>query len=136
MEGALTQARNALRLPLQGYAVQAAAPQGMWPDRWVGTEFSANFTPQRKARGVELELWVPEQLAGDQVLEMEIQGKRWTQHVARGARSSCVLKIGVPAGREFRLSIHAARAFVPAQTGESGDTRELAWKLLGMAIEH
>jgi hypothetical protein len=134
MEGALTQARNALRLPLQGYAVQAAAPQGMWPDRWVGTEFSANFTPQRKARGVELELWVPEQLAGDQVLEMEIQGKRWTHHVARGSRSQFRLDVKLPAGNTVELKIRSRCCFSPAAIGQSADDRELAWMLLDIAL--
>ncbi|HEY7872851.1 MAG TPA: 2OG-Fe(II) oxygenase [Rudaea sp.] len=136
MEGALAQARNALRLPLQGYAEQAAAPQGMWLDRWVGKEFSATFTPQRKARGVELELWVPEQLTSDQVLEIEIHAKRWTHHVARGSRSQFRLDMKLPTGDVVELKIRAGCSFSPAAIGQSADDRELAWMLLGIALSH
>lgn len=136
MEGALTQARNALRLPLQGYAAQATAPLGIWPDRWVGKEFSANFTPQRKARGVELELWAPEQLLGDQVMEMEIQGKRWTHHVARGSRSRFSLDVKLRTGDAVELKIRSRYCFSPTAIGQSADDRELAWMLLGIALSH
>jgi hypothetical protein len=134
LEGALTQARNALRMPLQGYAVQDAAPLGMWPDRWVGKGFTAAFTPQRKARGVEIELWVPEQLAGDQVLEVELRGKRWTHHVARGSRSRFGVDVKLPAGDTVELGIRSRCCFSPAAIGQSADDRELAWMLLGIAL--
>jgi hypothetical protein len=136
MEGALAQARSALRMPLQGYAVQDAAPLGMWPDRWVGQEFSATFTPQRKVRSVELEIWVPEQLTGDQVLEVEIQGKRWTHQVARGSRSRFSVDVTLPAGDAVGLSIRSSSCFSPAAIGQSADDRELAWMLLGIALSH
>lgn len=136
LEGALAQARAAVRLPLQGYVLQPEAPAGLWPDGWVGREFSTRIQPQKKARAIRIDLWAPDQLDGDQELAIDADGKRWTHHVARGARSTRVLAIAMPAGRELRLSVRAARAFVPAQAGKSGDTRELAWKLLDMAIEH
>lgn len=136
MEGALTQARDALRVPLQGYAAQAAPPQGMWPDRWIGKEFCVSFTPQRKARGIELELWAPDQLSGDQVLDIEIRGKRWTHHVARGSRSQFRLDVILPAGDAAELNIRSRGIFSPAVIGQSADDRELAWMLLGIALSH
>ncbi|MGA9335883.1 MAG: 2OG-Fe(II) oxygenase [Rudaea sp.] len=136
LENALTQARGAMRVPLQGYALQSGAPTGMWPDGWVGTTFSMRFTPQKKLRGVQLELWAPDRLDSDQTLSIELDGKRWTHYVARGSRSRLVLKTRAPAGRELQLTVRAERSFVPAQVGQSTDARDLAWKLLGAALEH
>ncbi|MBS0439148.1 MAG: 2OG-Fe(II) oxygenase [Proteobacteria bacterium] len=136
MEGALTQARDALRVPLQGYAVQAVPPLGMWPDRWVGKEFCVTFTPQRKARGVELELWAPDQLSGDQVLDIEILGKRWAHRVARGSRSQFSLDVKLSSGTAVELKIRSRCFFSPAAIGQSADDRELAWMLLGIALSH
>jgi hypothetical protein len=136
MENALAQAHGALRLPLQGYATQARAPQGMWPDAWVTTEFSCAFEPQQKVRWLELDLWAPGQLEGNQVLEIEIGAQRWTHHLARGSRSRARLETKHPAGRELQLTIRASSSFVPASAGESSDDRELAFRLLGVTIGH
>jgi hypothetical protein len=136
LEGALAQARAAVRLPLQGYATQLEAPNGFWPDGWVGREFSARMQPQKKMRSICIDLWVPEQLGGDQTLQIEINGNRWTHHVARGVCSTCVIDINASAGSELRLSIRADRVFVPAHVGESDDGRELAWKLIDASLVH
>jgi hypothetical protein len=136
MENALAQAHGALRLPLQGYATQARAPQGMWPDAWVTKEFSCVFEPQQKVRWLELELWAPGQLEGNQVLEIEMGAQRWTHHIARGSRSRARLETNHPAGRELQLTIRASCSFVPACAGESSDDRELAFRLLGVTIGH
>jgi 2OG-Fe(II) oxygenase superfamily len=134
LEAALTEARAAVRLPLQGYATQPQAPQGIWPDGWIGVEFNCSFVPQRKLRGLELELWAPDQLDIDQTLQIELDGKRWQHHVARGSRSKVVLELLRPVGVMVDLRILAERAFVPAQAGSSDDGRALAWKLLGMSL--
>ena len=136
MEKALAEASGALRLPLQGYATQLRAPQGMWPDSWITKDFSCAFEPQQKVRGLELELWVPGQLEGDQVLEIEFGGKRWTHHIARGSRSRMKLDAKLASGQPAQLRIQATLSFSPARRGESGDDRELAWKLLTVALWH
>ena len=136
IEGALAEARGALRLPLQGYATQLDAPQGFWPDGWAARELSAQFVPRKNLHGIELAVWAPDRLDGDQTLEIELGGKRWTHHVALGSRSRAKLELKAPAGRELKLTIRAERGFVPAQAGESGDARELAWKLLAATLEH
>jgi hypothetical protein len=136
MENVLAEAHGALRLPLQGYATQRLAPQGMWPDAWATTDFSCAFEPQQKMRGLDIELWVPGQLDGDQVLEVELDGQRWIHHVARGSRSRAHLEARRPAGHELRLTIRASRSFVPAQVEASSDDRELAFRLLGVTIAH
>lgn len=135
LEGALAEARSALRLPLQGYATQSRAPQGLWPDGWVAQNFSCIFESQRKMRGIELELWVPQQLDGDQTLEIEVEGRRWTHHVARGSRSRVNLDVALPAGHAAALRIDAGKCFVPASQGQSGDDRGLAWKLIAISLD-
>jgi hypothetical protein len=136
LEGALIEARGAIRLPLQGYATQPIAPRGIWPDGWVSVEFNCSFVVERKLRGLQLELWAPDQLDADQTLQIELDGKRWQHHVARGSRSKVMLQVQHPAGATVGLNIQAERAFVPANTNSSDDGRSLAWKLLGMSLVH
>lgn len=136
LESALAQARDALRLPIQGYATQPQAPRGMWPDGWVGREFVATLVPTKMMRGIQIELWVSDGLNDDQVLAFELDGKGWTHRVARGSRSRVVLPAKLPAGRELQLKLSAERCFIPANVEQSSDSRELAWKLLSVAIEH
>lgn len=136
LERALTQARDALRLPLQGYATQPEAPRGLWPDGWVGCEFTARLVLKKGMRGIQVDLWVPNQLDGDQMFVIELDGKRWNHQVTSGSRSQIILAANVPASRELQLTVSAERCFIPANVGESGDSRELAWKLLSLALEH
>ena len=136
LEGALAEARGAMRLPLQGYATQPQAPQGIWPDGWVGAEFNCSFVAERKLSGLELELWAPDQLDSDQTLQIELDGKRWQHHVARGSRSKVMLELRCPVGAMVDLRIRADRAFVPAKASSSDDGRSLAWKLLGISLVH
>ena len=133
---ALGEARAALRVPLQGYATQSAAPQGMWPDQWVGSEFACDFVAQRKARALQLDLWIPAQIGGEQMLDIELGGNRSRHILAQGGRARLVLKAAIAAGAGTALRIRASRQFVPAAIGESADDRELAFRLLGAVLEH
>jgi len=134
LEGALAEARSAVRLPLQGYVTQPRAPSGLWPDGWVGRELRASFVPQRKMRAVVLEMWAPAQLAGAQILDVDINGRRWQQHVAAGSRVRATFDVRAPVGGTIDIRISATRSFVPAHAGTSGDERELAWKLLAAEV--
>jgi Rps23 Pro-64 3,4-dihydroxylase Tpa1-like proline 4-hydroxylase len=134
MDGALAEARGAVRLPLQGHATQDEAPQGMWPDRWVGVEFAGRFVPRRKLTAIEIDLWVSDQIDDAQMLDVEVNGIRSQHRVARGRRAQVNLKVSAAASSEVVLRIHAARQFVPAQSGQSGDDRALAWRLLDVTL--
>jgi hypothetical protein len=136
VEGALDEARAAFRAPLQGYATQPRVPLGMWPDLWVGPDFALFVEPQRAVKGIELDLWAPDQLDAEQVLHIDIDGQRWQHHVARGARSKALLPFARRAGAGFELRIRAEHSFVPSRHGASGDGRELAWRLLGVTLAH
>jgi hypothetical protein len=130
MEGMLAETRGAIRMPLQGYATQPQAPRGLSPDGWVGQEFHVQFVPTRKTSGIVFEAWAPSHLDENQTLDIEMNGKRWEHHIARGARSKIELHASFDAGATVGLTIRASRAFNPSRAGESGDTRDLAWKLL------
>ena len=136
LEHALAETRDAWRLPLQGYAKQLEAPNGIWPDQWVGKEFTASFIPQRAMRALELELWAPDQLADGQELIVDLDGQRWQHRVAPGAGSTLTLKVKRAAGARVELKISAASSFVPANAGSSGDDRPLAWLLREIRLVH
>ena len=136
LEHAIGEARDAYRVPLQGYAKQPQAPQGMWVDLWVGREFALTIEPQRGVREMKLDLWVPDQLDGDQMLAIDVNGQRWQHHAARDERSNAILPIKCAAGKRIDLRVRAERSFVPAQLGGSADDRELAWRLLGVTLAH
>ena len=136
LEHAVGEARGAYRVPLQGYAKQPQAPQGMWVDLWVGREFALTTEPQRGVKELELDLWVPDQLDGDQMLAIDINGQRWQHHVARGARSKATLPFKCAAGHRIDLRVRAERSFVPARLGSSADDRDLAWRLVGIILAH
>ena len=136
LEGGLAEAQAALRLPLQGYTAQPVAPSGIWPDGWVGRRLEAQFIPQKKFTALRIELWVPAGLKKDQSLVIDVNGKRWNQHAARGSRTVVELNCSSVAMATVKLRIDADDAFVPAQSGESGDARELAWKWLSAQLMH
>ena len=63
--------RSGYRMDLQGYAVQTRPPTGRWPDTWVSSDFSTEFTATRPVRGLRLEIAVPPKMESDQVLEIK-----------------------------------------------------------------
>ena len=136
LEHVLAETRAGLRLPLQGYATQRDAPQGMWPDEWVGDDFAGRFVLQKKITVIEMDVWVSGQLDGDQTLDIEMCGRRWQQQFAREEVTKIRLFAPAPAGAEVSMRIRAAKHFVPAQAGQSGDDRVLAWQLLGITLTH
>jgi 2OG-Fe(II) oxygenase superfamily len=136
LDGALKEAQAGLRLPLQGYATQPQAPSGIWSDGWVGEELVCNFIPERKIRALELELWVSDKLDANQTLDLELDGKRWQHHIARGSRSHIVLELKRSAGVLLELRVRAAQVFEPVRVGSSTDERRLAWKLIAAGLRH
>jgi 2OG-Fe(II) oxygenase superfamily len=129
-EAMLGETRDSIRMPLQGYVTQSAAPQGLSPDGWVAQDFHVEFVPTKKAAGIVLEAWAPQRLDDNQSLQIDMNGKRWEHHIARGSHGKIELKANLDAGANVELSIRAGKTFNPARVGESGDTRDLAWKLL------
>jgi hypothetical protein len=136
LENALTEARNALRLDIQGYATQPEGVRGVWPDQWAGTEVSAKFVPTRDARSLKLEVWAPPQLAGAQQLKISINGVSRIQPVPLGKPFTIEIPLEVAAEHPVALRIEATNSWKPAADGGSADERPLAYRILRVMLEH
>ncbi len=136
LEHALDEARAAQRLPLQGYATQPTGVEGLWPDAWAGAVLRARFEPTRPVRRLKLELWSPPQLGTDQQVEIDLAGRRWTQHLRPGMRTSFELDLRLRAGEAVELAIRAARTWKPSGDSADGDQRALAYRLTGAELVH
>jgi len=136
LERALADARAAARAPLQGYCVQTQAPTGLWPDGWAGARLTMAFEPTQAVRGLELELWIPERLGGDQVLEIAAGSSRERAAIAPGRRQRLTIALAASAGTAVELAIEAARTWTPSASGDSADERPLAFKLVSARLQH
>ncbi len=136
LECALGEARAAQRLELQGYATQPQAVRGLWPDGWAGAELEAGFVPSRRTRRLKLELWSPPQLGDGQLLRIELAGRRWSQALPPGMRTSVELDLAARPGDAVTLAIHAQATWVPSADPSTGDQRALAYRVLGAVLEH
>lgn len=124
----LEEAKKTLRLPVQGYANQNSAPIGYWADGWVAREFRLSFVPLKHLKGVDLSIFVPREISGDQILLIEVNGERW-EHVAAKGPSTINLRVRIKAEIETQLTVRATNSFTPSQAARSRDERELAWLL-------
>jgi len=136
LERALADARAAARAPLQGYCVQTRAPEGLWPDGWASSRLSIAFEPSQKVRGIEFDLWIPERLGGDQVLEIAVASTRERVTIAPGRRQRVQLALACAAGTAVELAIQASRSWTPSASGDSADERPLAFKLIAARLQH
>lgn len=136
LERALDEARAAQRLELQGYATQPEGARGLWPDGWVGQEFSTRFVPTRTAKSLRLELWSPPQLGTEQQLRIALGATAYTQVLRPGMRTPIELSLRARAGEEVVLSIGASRSWRPADNDASGDQRALAYKIVSATLQH
>jgi len=132
---ALAEARRAQKADLQGYAVQNGA-EGLWPDGWAAREFVLRFTPTRRAKRLDLDLWAPAQLRGPQRLAIEIGGRAYEQVIQVGARVRCEIKLDAPANAPLELRIASALEWQPSADRGSSDQRRLAFKLIGAELAH
>jgi hypothetical protein len=132
---ALAEARRGQKADLQGYAIQNGA-EGLWPDGWAARELVLRFTPTRRAKRIDLEVWVPAQLRGPQRLSISIGGRNYEHFVHAGTRGRAELKLDAAADAPQELRIVAEKAWQPSADGSSGDQRALAFKLVGAQLVH
>lgn len=135
LEYAAREARDALRLEIQGFAIQRDAPTGMWPDRWVGTDFSVTIELTRKAKNLTLELWAPPGLGAEQELRIDVAGKIFTHSMQTGTRVRVMIPLRLGKGEAFVLHVRALHAWIPAQGQPDGDQRSLAYRVMGAIID-
>jgi Rps23 Pro-64 3,4-dihydroxylase Tpa1-like proline 4-hydroxylase len=132
---ALAESRRAQKADLQGYAIQNGA-EGLWPDGWATREFVLRFTPKRRARRIDLDLWVPSQLHGKQRLVIALGGRNYEHFIEPGSRGRAELKFDGAANVEQQLRIVADQVWQPSADGSSSDQRLLAFKLVGAELVH
>ena len=119
-------------MDLQGYAVQTRAPQGRWPDTWVSSDFSMEFTPTSPVTGLTLEIAVPPKMESDQVLEIRAGDWNNTETLSPGEERNIEIPIRAEVGETVQVAIHADVTWSP----EGGDTRELAYRIVSAVLEH
>jgi hypothetical protein len=124
--------RTAYRMDLQGYAVQTRAPAGRFPDGWVSSDFSMEFTTTRPARGLNLEISVPQGMESDQ--HLEIQAGDWsnTEVLQAGEERWIEIPMSLDAGQTVEVEIRAGTTWSPG----GADSRELAYRIVSAALEH
>jgi len=135
LEHALAEAHAALRVPLAGYATQAAGPVGYWPDGWCARELDFRFTPARAGSGIELDVAAPAGLDRDQSLDVRVGEATTSARVRPGGRARIAVKLPLRAGTEVPVTIRASRSWSPKSAGESDDARELAYRLVGASLQ-
>lgn len=124
--------RAGYRMDLQGYAVQRRAPSGRWPDTWVSSDFSMEFTPTKPVSGLHLEVAVPTKLGSDQVLEIEAGDWSGTEELRPGEECTLELPITVAVGQPLELVIHASSTWSPG----GADSRQLAYRIVSAVLQH
>jgi hypothetical protein len=135
MERAIFECRDSQRIELQGYATQPRPATGLWLDRWVSDDLTVNLVPTRKVSALNLVVWTPPQMQGEQELHIELAGKRFVQSLEKGVSTPINLAIRAAKGEETTLRIRATNTWAPAANGESGDARKLAYRLLSACID-
>jgi len=133
---ALAEARSALRLDVQGYAIQRTAPRGFWPDGWAGTDLAAEVIPARRARALQMELWVPPELAPAQSIRVDLNGVVHEKLIEAGAVSTWNIPFELESDAPLQILITAARHWTPSSGGVSKDDRELAYKIVKLVLSH
>jgi Rps23 Pro-64 3,4-dihydroxylase Tpa1-like proline 4-hydroxylase len=135
MEQAIHEYRDSQRIELQGYATQPRPAIGIWMDRWVSDDLTVNLLPTRKVSTLNLVVWAPPQIQGDQELHIELAGKRFVQSLGKGVSTPISLAIKAAKGDEMILRIRATNTWIPAASADSGDARKLSYRLLSACID-
>jgi hypothetical protein len=130
LAAALEECRAALRLDLEGHAVQPGGSLGLWPDGWIGPRLRAKIRPTRPAATLSLTAWAPPGLPHPQRLAIRFGGAAGELLVPPDASASVVLRGDFPADQDVALEIDADQAWQPP-----GDARALAWRPVRITLD-
>jgi hypothetical protein len=136
IEHELVASKTAVRLPLQGYALQPSGCEGLWPDNWASTAVTATVTATRPVSELRMEVWVPPQLGPDQEIEIQFGNETATHQIASGEVVQLSMPVAVTAGTTVDLKVQAAHAWIPSADGGSADMRPIAYFLRSISLEH
>lgn len=124
--------RAGYRIDLEGYARQNRAPAGRFPDSWVSSDLSMEFTATRPTRRLLLEITVPAKMETDQVLEIHAGEWSGTETLRPGDERTLDIPLDLDAGQSVEVTIHANTTWSPG----GADTRELAYRMVSAALDH
>lgn len=134
LERALFETRAMQSAGLQGFALQQQV-SGIWPDFWVAKQFSLRFTPTRRAKCLDLKLWVPDALKEPQTINIMLGNENQVIQVKPGKKETITFKHSFSANQAITLKVEATMDWMPSSSSNSADGRPLAWKLLSLELE-
>ena len=85
---------------------------------------------------VSARVWVPDGLDEGYELCIDIGGQRAIHHPRAGRVSELALPLRALSGERVTIRFEASRDWQPSSTGESGDTRALAFRLIDLRLRH
>ena len=116
------------RLPLRGAIRLASDVAGYWGDRWAGETLRFRATACGPVTELRIAGHVPAAITEGQDLQVAAGDDSWTRHVSGAFDWTVPLRLA--AGEECALRISANRRWQPCTSGDSTDTRELAWHVI------
>jgi hypothetical protein len=135
-EYALAEARAAAKLDVLGYARQIGAPRGFWPDAWASRDAGLSLECVEPCKAAVARVWVPDALADGIALTVDIGGQRATHHPRPGRVSELPLPLRAKAGERVEIRFESDRDWQPSASGQSADTRALAFRLIDLRLQH
>lgn len=128
--------RCSLRLELAGYVVQASAPEGYHPDRWIVGSLKANLVPLRPISRIELRLHIPATINCERQVSVRSNGQEIkTVGIPPGTPVVCGLDLPEPISDPFLFEI-CGETFTPRSLGINADNRPLLCRLEGIMFLH
>lgn len=111
---------------LDGALKLASEIDGVWNDRWAGTDLRFRATAVSAMSGLRIAGIVPAELIEGQDLTLRIDHREWTYHAPPGD-FEWLVPVTLDPQEENRFQISASRSWQPSSTGTSADDRDLAW---------
>jgi Rps23 Pro-64 3,4-dihydroxylase Tpa1-like proline 4-hydroxylase len=136
IEHELAASRAAMRLPLQGYALQPSGCAGLWPDNWTSAAVTASVMTTRPVSELRLEVWVPPQVGPNQELKIQFGNESAIYQIPSGEVVQLSMPVTTTAGTTIELTLLAAHTWIPSADGSSADGRHIAYCLRSISLEH
>ncbi len=120
------------RLPLRGYVRQVGEAAGVWADRWTGQSLEFRFVGEQPIATLVVAGFIPDDFPDRRRLTAEIGDAVFEQEFGVG-QFEWVIEAAIPPGSETNLRTRCSATFNPANAGQSGDDRDLAFLLISIA---
>jgi hypothetical protein len=112
-------------LPLDGGLQLISDVDGYWGDQWAGANLRFRMRASRKFGAIRIAGLLPAAIAV-QELSVSVADKTWSRWITPGEFTWNVPFSG-EAGATCTVRVQARYHWEPSRTGESGDSRQLAW---------